>query len=74
MIRLADAARGTYRKVIVRRDEQGGDRLVGGVLLGDLSTVGTLAHTWEGDEALSAHPLHLLTATTQSSTTPGGTR
>ncbi len=74
VIRLADAARGTYRKVIVRRDEQGGDRLVGGVLLGDLSTVGTLAHTWEGDEALSAHPLHLLTATTQSSTTPGGTR
>ncbi|MFC8447762.1 NAD(P)/FAD-dependent oxidoreductase [Kitasatospora sp. NPDC057223] len=74
VIRLADAARGTYRKVIVRRDEQGGDRLVGGVLLGDLGTVGTLAHTWEGDEALSAHPLHLLTATTQSSTTPGGTR
>ena len=74
VIRLADAARGTYRKVIVRRDAQGGDRLVGGVLLGDLGTVGTLAHTWEGDEALSAHPLHLLTATTQSSTTPGGTR
>ncbi|MFC9326642.1 NAD(P)/FAD-dependent oxidoreductase [Kitasatospora sp. NPDC057015] len=74
VIRLADAARGTYRKVIVRRDEHGGDRLVGGVLLGDLGTVGTLAHTWEGDEALSAHPLHLLTATTQSSTTPGGTR
>ncbi|MET9613511.1 NAD(P)/FAD-dependent oxidoreductase [Kitasatospora indigofera] len=74
VIRLADAAGGTYRKVIVRRDEQGEDRLVGGVLLGDLSTVGTLAHTWEGDEALSAHPLHLLTATTQSSTTPGGTR
>ncbi|MCX5213075.1 FAD-dependent oxidoreductase [Kitasatospora sp. NBC_00240] len=74
VIRLADAVGGTYRKVIVRRDERGEDRLVGGVLLGDLSTVGTLAHTWEGDEALSAHPLHLLTATTQSSTTPGGTR
>ena len=74
VVRLADAARGTYRKVIVRRDERGGDRLVGGVLLGDLSTVGTLAHTWEGDEALSAHPLHLLTATTSSSTNPGGTR
>ncbi|WP_371481676.1 NAD(P)/FAD-dependent oxidoreductase [Kitasatospora sp. NBC_00315] len=74
VIRLADAARGTYRKVIVRRDGEGGDRLVGGVLLGDLTTVGTLAHTWEGDEALSAHPLHLLTATTLGSTIPGGTR
>lgn len=69
VVRLADASRGTYRKVIVRRDEQGGDRLVGGVLLGDLDTVGDLAGTWEGDEALSAHPLHLLT--TQSTTTGG---
>ncbi|GAA1154809.1 FAD-dependent oxidoreductase [Kitasatospora gansuensis] len=68
VVRLADAGRGSYRKVIVRRDETG-DRLVGGVLLGDLDTVGQLAHTWEGDEALSAHPLHLLTT---RSTTPGG--
>ncbi|MEV6207135.1 FAD-dependent oxidoreductase [Kitasatospora sp. NPDC051914] len=72
VVRLADASRGTYRKVIVRRDEQGGDRLVGGVLLGDLDTVGDLAGTWEGDEALSAHPLHLLT--TQSTTTGGPAR
>ncbi|WP_405013425.1 NAD(P)/FAD-dependent oxidoreductase [Kitasatospora sp. NBC_01539] len=72
VVRLADASRGTYRKVIVRRDEQGGDRLVGGVLLGDLDTVGDLAGTWEGDEALSAHPLHLLT--TQSTTTGGPSR
>ncbi|PBC79957.1 assimilatory nitrate reductase electron transfer subunit [Streptomyces sp. TLI_235] len=72
VVRLADAGRGTYRKVIVRRDEQGGDRLVGGVLLGDLGTVGDLAGTWEGDEALSAHPLHLLT--TQSTTTGGPAR
>ncbi|WP_354640218.1 NAD(P)/FAD-dependent oxidoreductase [Kitasatospora camelliae] len=69
VVRLADAGRGTYRKVIVRRDERGDDRLVGGVLVGDLGTVGTVAHTWEGDEALSAHPLHLLT--TQSTTTGG---
>ncbi|MEW1907173.1 FAD-dependent oxidoreductase [Kitasatospora sp. NPDC085895] len=69
VVRLADASRGTYRKVIVRRDDLGGDRLVGGVLLGDLGTVGDLAGTWEGDEALSAHPLHLLTT---QSTTPGG--
>ncbi|MER5637324.1 FAD-dependent oxidoreductase [Kitasatospora sp. NPDC002227] len=61
VVRLADGGRGTYRKVIVRRDADGDDRLVGGVLLGDLDTVGDLAHTWQGDEALTAHPLHLLT-------------
>ncbi|UQX01077.1 FAD-dependent oxidoreductase [Streptomyces sp. RerS4] len=55
VVRLADATRRTYRKVVVR-----GDRLVGGVLLGELSTVGALARTWEGDESL--HDLfHLLT-------------
>lgn len=56
-VRLADATRGAYRKVVVR-----GDRLVGGVLLGDLAAVGTLARAWEGDEALPDAPLlHLLT-------------
>ncbi|MFD9728003.1 FAD-dependent oxidoreductase, partial [Streptomyces sp. NPDC059072] len=55
VVRLADATRRTYRKVVVR-----GDRLVGGVLLGELSTVGALARTWEGDE--TPHDLfHLLT-------------
>ncbi|WP_405531382.1 FAD-dependent oxidoreductase [Streptomyces avidinii] len=55
VVRLADATRRTYRKVVVR-----GDRLVGGVLLGELSTVGALARTWEGGEA--PHDLfHLLT-------------
>lgn len=56
MLRLADATRGAYRKVVLR-----GDRLVGGILLGDLATVGTLARTWEGDEPLPSPPLHLLT-------------
>ncbi|MFE3325019.1 NAD(P)/FAD-dependent oxidoreductase [Streptomyces sp. NPDC059176] len=57
VVQLADATRGAYRKVIVRND-----RLVGGVLLGDLATVGDLARTWEGDEALPPTPLlHLLT-------------
>jgi assimilatory nitrate reductase electron transfer subunit len=59
VLRLADATRGAYRKVVLR-----GDRLVGGILLGDLAAVGTLARTWEGDESLppgSAPPLHLLT-------------
>ncbi|WP_187645665.1 FAD-dependent oxidoreductase [Streptomyces sp. TRM49041] len=56
-VQLADATRSAYRKVVVR-----GDRLVGGVLLGDLAAVGTLARAWEGDEALPDAPLlHLLT-------------
>ncbi|MGZ9930856.1 NAD(P)/FAD-dependent oxidoreductase [Streptomyces sp. NC-S4] len=55
VVRLADATRRTYRKVVLR-----GDRLVGGVLLGELSTVGALARTWEGGEP--PHDLfHLLT-------------
>ncbi|HEV7627308.1 MAG TPA: FAD-dependent oxidoreductase [Streptomyces sp.] len=57
VVHLTDATRGTYRKVVVR-----GDRLVGGILLGDLASVGTLARTWEGDEPLPSEPLlHLLT-------------
>ncbi|MFB9574900.1 NAD(P)/FAD-dependent oxidoreductase [Streptomyces yanii] len=58
VVRLADATRGAYRAVIVR-----GDRLAGGVLLGDLAAVGTLARTWEDDEPLPAETslLHLLT-------------
>ncbi|MEU6930625.1 FAD-dependent oxidoreductase [Streptomyces sp. NPDC046374] len=58
VVQLTDATRRAYRKVVVR-----GDRLVGGVLLGDLASVGTLARTWEGDEALpeDAPLLHLLT-------------
>ncbi|WP_405780973.1 NAD(P)/FAD-dependent oxidoreductase [Streptomyces sp. NBC_00859] len=56
VVRLADATRGAYRTAVVR-----GDRLVGGVLLGDLSAVGELARTWEGDEPLPSTPLfHLL--------------
>ncbi|WP_425429046.1 FAD-dependent oxidoreductase [Streptomyces vietnamensis] len=58
VVQLADATRAAYRKVVVR-----GDRLVGGVLLGDLAAVGALARAWEGDEALpdAAPLLHLLT-------------
>ena len=46
---LADATRGTYRKVVVRDD-----RLVGGVLARRLGTVGALARAWEGEEPLPA--------------------
>ncbi|MGW4892054.1 NAD(P)/FAD-dependent oxidoreductase [Kitasatospora sp. NPDC004240] len=70
VVRLADAARRSYRKVIVRRGGDGDERLVGGVLLGDLTTLGTLADTWEGDLTLPHHPLHLIS----TATTPGGTR
>ncbi|MER6097431.1 FAD-dependent oxidoreductase [Streptomyces sp. NPDC001728] len=58
VVQLTDATRSAYRKVVVR-----GDRLVGGLLLGDLAAVGTLARAWEGDEALpdDAPLLHLLT-------------
>ncbi|MGW6402042.1 NAD(P)/FAD-dependent oxidoreductase [Streptomyces sp. NPDC055134] len=59
VVQLADATRGTYRKVVVR-----GDRLVGGVLVGELGTVGALARAWEADDPLpddGAPLLHLLT-------------
>ncbi|WP_030383277.1 MULTISPECIES: NAD(P)/FAD-dependent oxidoreductase [unclassified Streptomyces] len=58
VVQLADATRGTYRKVVVR-----GDRVVGGVLVGELGTVGALARAWEGAEPLpdGTPLLHLLT-------------
>lgn len=57
VVHLTDGTRGAYRKIVVR-----GDRLRGGILLGDLASVGALARTWEGDEELPAAPLlHLLT-------------
>ncbi|MEV1006035.1 FAD-dependent oxidoreductase [Streptomyces sp. NPDC049881] len=55
-LRLADATRGTYRSLVVRDD-----RLRGGVLVGDLGSVGALAHAWQADGPLPAGPLlHLL--------------
>ncbi|GAA3973891.1 FAD-dependent oxidoreductase [Streptomyces marokkonensis] len=59
VVQLADATRGTYRKVVVRDD-----RLVGGVLVGELGTVAALARAWEGAEPLPSDGgplLHLLT-------------
>ncbi|MEU1006961.1 FAD-dependent oxidoreductase [Streptomyces sp. NPDC005890] len=58
VVRLTDATRGTYRKVVVRDD-----RVVGGVLVGELGTVGALARAWEGAEPLpdDGPLLHLLT-------------
>ncbi|MCX4778282.1 NAD(P)/FAD-dependent oxidoreductase [Streptomyces sp. NBC_01264] len=48
VVRLADATRRTYRKVVIR-----GDRLVGGVLFGELSSVGALARSWEDGAPLT---------------------
>ncbi|MFF6810858.1 NAD(P)/FAD-dependent oxidoreductase [Streptomyces sp. NPDC012403] len=59
VVQLTDHTRGTYRKVVVRDD-----RLVGGVLVGELGTVGALARAWEGAEPLPSDGgplLHLLT-------------
>ncbi|MCM2579397.1 NAD(P)/FAD-dependent oxidoreductase [Streptomyces meridianus] len=57
VVRLSDATRGAYRKVVVRDG-----RLAGGILLGDLSGVGALSRTWERDEPLPADSLlHLFT-------------
>ncbi|MDQ0786863.1 NAD(P)/FAD-dependent oxidoreductase [Streptomyces sp. B3I8] len=58
VVQLADATRGTYRKVVVRED-----RVVGGVLVGELGTVGALARAWEAAEPLpdGGPLLHLLT-------------
>ncbi|MBB1242843.1 NAD(P)/FAD-dependent oxidoreductase [Streptomyces durbertensis] len=63
VVQLADHTVGAYRKVVVR-----GDRLVGGILVGDLSAVGAVARSWADDESLpvpeaaaGAPLLHLLT-------------
>ncbi|AEW99068.1 NAD(P)/FAD-dependent oxidoreductase [Streptantibioticus cattleyicolor] len=57
VVRLADATRGSYRKLVLR-----GDRLVGGILLGDLTAVGDLTRAFlDGAHALPGDPTHLLT-------------
>ncbi|MBV6695816.1 FAD-dependent oxidoreductase [Kitasatospora aureofaciens] len=56
VLRITDATRGSYKKLVLR-----GDRLVGAILLGDLATVDALAGAWESDGPLGGHPLHLIT-------------
>ncbi|MEX2980510.1 NAD(P)/FAD-dependent oxidoreductase [Streptomyces sp. C36] len=55
-VHLADATRGTYKKLLLR-----GDRLVGAVLVGDLTGVADLTAVHERGEPLPRDPLHLLT-------------
>ncbi|MEU1283188.1 FAD-dependent oxidoreductase [Kitasatospora sp. NPDC005856] len=59
VLRLTDATRGSYKKLVLR-----GDRLVGAILLGDLATVDALAGAFADGGALAGHPLHLLTGGT----------
>ncbi|MFJ9694803.1 NAD(P)/FAD-dependent oxidoreductase [Kitasatospora sp. NPDC101183] len=58
VLRLTDATRGSYKKLVLR-----GDRLVGAILLGDLAAVDALAGAFAADGAVTGHPLHLLTGT-----------
>ncbi|MFJ5220460.1 NAD(P)/FAD-dependent oxidoreductase [Streptomyces sp. NPDC088354] len=56
VLRLTDATRGTYKKLVLR-----GERLVGAILLGDLDTVGELTLAYQRDDPMPDRPLHLLT-------------
>lgn len=57
VLRLTDATRGSYKKLVLR-----GDRLVGAILVGDLATVGDLTRAYERDDPQPDQPLHLLTS------------
>ncbi|MFF2761725.1 FAD-dependent oxidoreductase, partial [Streptomyces albidoflavus] len=52
---LGDATRGTYRRLVLR-----GDRLLGGALVGDLATAGTLSRAWLEGRPVGPDPLSLL--------------
>ncbi|MHC0432137.1 NAD(P)/FAD-dependent oxidoreductase [Streptomyces sp. O3] len=56
VLRIQDATSGAYKKLVLR-----GDRIVGGILLGDLATVGALTRAYQRDEPMPADPLYLLT-------------
>ncbi|MFE4976299.1 NAD(P)/FAD-dependent oxidoreductase [Kitasatospora sp. NPDC056651] len=56
VLRLTDATRGSYKKLVLR-----GDRLVGAILLGDLATVDELAGAFADGGVPAGDPLHLLT-------------
>ncbi|MET9296144.1 FAD-dependent oxidoreductase [Streptomyces sp. NPDC003077] len=55
VLRLTDATRASYKKLLLR-----GDRLAGAVLVGDLTAVGTLADAYARDERVRGDPLELL--------------
>ncbi|MFF4223255.1 NAD(P)/FAD-dependent oxidoreductase [Streptomyces abikoensis] len=55
VLRYSDTTRGTSTMLVLR-----GDRLVAGVLLGDLDATGDIALAWQRDEPLPADPSYLL--------------
>jgi assimilatory nitrate reductase electron transfer subunit len=54
---LSDAVRRVYKKVVIR-----GNRVVGGILLGDLSTVDVVRRAYEGAAPLPRDRVHLVSA------------
>ena len=55
VVQFADAARGTYKKVVIRED-----RLIGAILLGETSTAGTLTQLYDRAAPLPTDRLALL--------------
>ncbi|MFG3044963.1 NAD(P)/FAD-dependent oxidoreductase [Streptomyces sp. NPDC048241] len=56
VLRIGDATRGAYKKLVLR-----GDRIVGAVLVGDLATAGTLTRACLSGRPVGPDPLSLLT-------------
>ncbi|MGW4287145.1 NAD(P)/FAD-dependent oxidoreductase [Streptomyces sp. NPDC004673] len=56
VLRIGDATRGAYKKLVLR-----GDRIVGALLVGDLATAGTLSRAWLTGRPVGPDPLSLLT-------------
>ncbi|NEB90385.1 NAD(P)/FAD-dependent oxidoreductase [Streptomyces bauhiniae] len=57
VLRIGDATRGAYKKLVLR-----GDRIVGAILVGDLATAGTLTRAYLTGRPVGPDPLSLLTA------------
>jgi assimilatory nitrate reductase electron transfer subunit len=55
VVQFADAARGTYKKVVIRED-----RVIGAILLGETSTAGTLTQLYDRAAPLPSDRLALL--------------
>jgi assimilatory nitrate reductase electron transfer subunit len=55
VMQFVDPTRGTYKKLVIRKD-----RLVGAILLGDVSTVGTVTQAFDRGRPLPADRLPLL--------------
>jgi assimilatory nitrate reductase electron transfer subunit len=55
VVQFVDPVRGTYKKLVIRKD-----RLVGAILLGDVSTVGTVTQAFDRGRPLPADRLPLL--------------